>query len=68
MLISIVVLLQKLIGACIICFLLERFVLMHIFEAFAQSFELLYLGSLGYATGLAAIAVKANSQAKSLLS
>ena len=58
-LISIVVLFAKLIGACVICFLLERFVLMHIFEAFARSFELLYLGSLGYATGLAAIAVKA---------
>ena len=58
-LLSIVVLFLKLIAACVICFILERYVLTRIFEAFARSFELLYLGSLGYATGLAAIAVKA---------
>jgi len=55
--ISILVLFGKLIAACFICFLLERYVLRKMFEAFARSLELLYLGSLGYATGLAAIAV-----------
>lgn len=57
--VSILVLFAKLIGACIICFLLERYVLEKMFEQFARSLELLYLGSLGYATGLAAIAVLA---------
>ena len=57
--VSILVLFGKLIAACVICFLLERYVLNKMFEAFARSLELLYLGSLGYATGLAAIAVKA---------
>ena len=56
-LLSIVMLFLKLIAACIICFLLERYVLKKLFGEFARSFELLYLGSLGYATGLASIAV-----------
>jgi len=58
-LISIVVLLGKLLAACVIFYLLERFVLKKVFGAFARSLELLYLGSMGYATGLAAIAILA---------
>jgi len=58
-LVSILVLFGKLIAACLICFILARYVLEKMFEAFARSLELLYLGSLGYATGLAAIAVTA---------
>ena len=56
---DIMVLFGKLISACLICFLLERYVLHKMFEAFARSLELLYLGALGYATGLAAISVMA---------
>ena len=55
-LLSIVMLFLKLIAACIICFLLERYVLKKLFGEFARSFELLYK-LLGYATGLASIAV-----------
>ena len=57
--ISILVLFAKLLAAMLIIFLLERFVLDRMFSAFARSLELLYLGALGYATGLAAIAVTA---------
>mmetsp|Transcript_36878 Transcript_36878/g.79639 ORF Transcript_36878/g.79639 Transcript_36878/m.79639 type:complete len:1203 (-) Transcript_36878:573-4181(-) len=57
--VSILVLFAKLLAAMLICFLLERFVLDRMFRAFARSLELLYLGALGYATGLAAIAVTA---------
>ena len=46
-LISIVVLLGKLLAACVIFYLLELFVLKKVFGAFARSLELLYLGSMG---------------------
>ena len=46
----------KLIIVCLVLALLNRYVLNKLFEKFAQSLELLYLGSLGYAFGLAALA------------
>lgn len=58
--VSILVLFGKLVAAMVICFLLERFVLHRLFAMFARSLELLYLGALGYATGLAALAVTAS--------
>ena len=57
--VSVLILFAKLLAAMVVCFLLERFVLNRVFAAFARSLELLYLGSLGYATGLAALAVAA---------
>ena len=48
----------KLIVVCLLFALLNKFVLNKLFEKFAQSFELLYLGSLGYAFGLASLATK----------
>ena len=57
--VSVLVLFAKLVAAVLIILLLERFVLEWLFEQFARSLELLYLGALGYATGLAALAVTA---------
>eukprot|EP00584_Thalassiosira_punctigera_P009361 CAMPEP_0172539054 /NCGR_PEP_ID=MMETSP1067-20121228/10331_1 /TAXON_ID=265564 ORGANISM="Thalassiosira punctigera, Strain Tpunct2005C2" /NCGR_SAMPLE_ID=MMETSP1067 /ASSEMBLY_ACC=CAM_ASM_000444 /LENGTH=1059 /DNA_ID=CAMNT_0013324677 /DNA_START=41 /DNA_END=3220 /DNA_ORIENTATION=- len=57
--VSVLVLFGKLLATMLVCFLLERFVLNRMFAMFARSLELLYLGALGYATGLAAIAVTA---------
>lgn len=55
--IPIMILFSKLLAAMVIFFILEKFVLDRMFSAFARSLELLYLGALGYATGMAAIAV-----------
>ena len=55
--ITVLVLLGKLLVTILIFVFLERYVLQKMFNAFARSLELLYLGSLGYATGMAAIAV-----------
>jgi len=55
--ITVLILLAKLCLTILIFVFLERFVLQKMFNAFARSLELLYLGSLGYATGMAAIAV-----------
>lgn len=55
----VLILFGKLFAAMFICFLLERLVLNKLFSMFARSLELLYLGALGYATGLAAIGVTA---------
>lgn len=55
----VLILFGKLFAAMAICFLLERLVLNRLFAMFARSLELLYLGALGYATGLAAIGVTA---------
>lgn len=57
--VPVLILFGKLFGAMFICFLLERLVLNRLFSMFARSLELLYLGALGYATGLAAIGVTA---------
>ncbi|KAL9187603.1 hypothetical protein ACHAXT_005981 [Thalassiosira profunda] len=57
--VSVLILFAKLFAAVVIILLLERFVLTWLFEQFARSLELLYLGALGYATGLAALAVTA---------
>lgn len=57
--VEVALLFAKLVATIFVCWLLNRFVLDRVFEAFARSLELLYLGSLGYATGLAAIAVTA---------
>eukprot|EP00581_Thalassiosira_minuscula_P014508 CAMPEP_0183711958 /NCGR_PEP_ID=MMETSP0737-20130205/7271_1 /TAXON_ID=385413 /ORGANISM="Thalassiosira miniscula, Strain CCMP1093" /LENGTH=1045 /DNA_ID=CAMNT_0025940531 /DNA_START=202 /DNA_END=3342 /DNA_ORIENTATION=+ len=56
---SILILFGKLVAAMVIIIILERFVLNRLFSMFARSLELLYLGALGYATGLAALAVTA---------
>lgn len=55
----VLILFGKLFAAMFICFLLERLVLNKLFSMFARSLELLYLGALGYATGLAALGVTA---------
>jgi hypothetical protein len=55
---AILILIAKLVAACVILYFLARFVLEKMFELFASSLELLYLGSLGYCTGLAALAIK----------
>jgi Kef-type K+ transport system membrane component KefB len=56
---SIFLLFVKLLAVCLILAILDRYVLNKLFNQFARSLELLYLGSLGYAFGLAAIAVRA---------
>jgi len=45
----------KLIGAVVVAFLLSRFVLKHVFRFFAKSEEILFVGTLGYALGFAAV-------------
>jgi len=57
--VSVLVLFGKLVATIVVCCLLNRFVLRRLFEMFARSLELLYLGALGYATGFAALAVTA---------
>ena len=57
---AILLLIGKLVAACLILYALARFVLAKTFELFASSLELLYLGSLGYCLGLAAIAIRLN--------
>ena len=56
--VKILLLFVKLIIVCLFLALLNKFVLNKLFEMFAQSFELLYLGSLGYAFGLASLAIQ----------
>jgi Kef-type K+ transport system membrane component KefB len=56
---SVLLLLSKLLVTSLIFFLLSKHVLSHVFEQFAASLELLYLGSLGFCMGTAAIAVAA---------
>ena len=55
--IKILLLFVKLFLVCILFAILNRYVLEKLFSKFAQSLELLYLGSLGYSFGLAAAAI-----------
>eukprot|EP00948_MAST-09A_sp_MAST-9A-sp1_P001563 g1563.t1 len=61
---TILTLLGKLVVACIIFALLAKFVLPRLFELFADSLELLFLGSIGYCTGMAALAILAGFSAE----
>ena len=56
---SIFILFGKLAVACVIFAFLAKFVLPRLFEMFARNFELLFLGSMGYCTGMAALAIAA---------
>ena len=61
---NITLLFGKLIAACFILAILEKFVLGRLFESFAKSLELLYIGTLGYTFGCAAVAVSAGFSAE----
>ena len=62
--VNIVLLFAKLLAACLILAVLARFILPKLFESFARSLELLYIGTLGYTFGCAAIAVSAGFSAE----
>jgi Kef-type K+ transport system membrane component KefB len=62
--VNIVLLFAKLLAACVILAILAKFVLPRLFESFARSLELLYIGTLGYTFGCAAIAVSAGFSAE----
>lgn len=54
-LLSVIVILLKMAALLIVMFLFSRYILNYVFKKFSQSPELLFIGSLGYVLGVAAL-------------